>query len=504
MNIDDKKTPLILKAIQKYLSNKEYHKIEKIFEKYSSKEVYQWELWNWESADLLALFRILETKTSANLFLELPFEIQEQIIDDTPKNKLNDFFQLIKADELVDIFNNFTKEKLDQILEESKPNVRKNVNKILKYKRENVGRHMSLNFVKISENQTVLKAKESIKDQLKHGNLEVAGLIFVLNEKKNLAGTITSEKILVSNDNENINDLMNKKVIFLKAHESINKAFNYINEYNLSSLPIVNSRLKLIGVVEPEDIVELFNMVSKNINLEFVSNHKGKKSIPYMKMGVKEVFRSRISWILALLFFGIFSQMLIIGFQMIWEGTGEWDSGDVIGGITFSGILTLAFSTALSVVSSINDSAGNSGGQTLSTLIRAFGTGEITKKDYKVIMRKEMRVGTLIGLTVAFFSIFRMFIVWGIMQRLNGISSGKEFLWFFVIAAVSSASFFVSILVGNATGVWLPILVLKFKKDPAVISGPLHTTLVDLSTIAIYLGMTTAVFIPLANSGYFG
>lgn len=501
METSNQKKPLILKFLKTYFEESNLSKIEKVFEKVHPNEIYNLEVRNWKENEVLELFSIMNSNCSAKLFVELPFRVQEKIIDNLSKKKLNSFFQLINADELANIFTNLPRKKLEEILNESKPSIRKGINNILKYKNEHVGRHMTLDYVKINKDLNIKETKENLKVQLEKSNKKIAGLIYVTDSKNKLVGYVTSEKIFVSQNEEKVSDLMKTNLKSLYAKESINEAFNYINKYNLISLPIINTKNKLIGVVEPEDIVDIFNDMSTSVNLENVKKEFYNKT-PYSKQSVKDLFKSRITWLVILLFLGIASQLLVVGFQTIWDNSGHWDMGDAIGDVALSGIITLAFSTSLSIVSSINDSAGNSGGQTLAVIIRAIGTGDISNKDFNRILKKEAGVGSLIGMLIGVLSIFRTFFVWAVFKKLNGINA-EQFSWLLLIATIAAFSFFVSIFVSNITSVYLPKIILKFKKDPAVISGPVHTTIIDIFSIGFYLGMTTAIFIPLSESGIF-
>ena len=212
----------------------------------------------------------------------------------------------------------------------------------------------------------------------------------------------------------------------------------------------------------------------------------------------KELFKQRAPWILTLILIGGLTQMVILGFRMIWKGQGiplgpEGDADYTI-------IPILAFTTAIEVGGSITDTAGNTGSQSSTMLIRAIAVNEVNETNYKKALKLEMKTSLLLASASAIVGMARMYIVWGIMGMLNGLNA-QEWGWYSLIAALAALTYFLSIVTGNFIAAILPIMADKYKWDGAIFSGPLQTTLIDIIGIAIYLGITSAVFIPLVNTG---
>ena len=296
----------------------------------------------------------------------------------------------------------------------------------------------------------------------------------------------------------------------LNLKDSISKAEEIFTKYDVTSVPVISKEEELVGVINIDDLIKRFGDI-EDIFLGASAVVPSDKK--YLEQTTFELFKSRTPWIVLLLFIGTLTQIVITGFQIIWSNNGVFNI-DTDTSAEISAIVSLALATALSVASSVNDSAGNSGSQVSATLIRALALGEIGSHDFGKAFRKEMKVALLIGLTIAFFSFFRLFAVWGIMGFLDsgtisnaasqaGKSNGWVWEWLVVIGLISSTTFFISIMVGNLIGAILPTLAVKFKIDGAVVSGPVQTTIVDVLTFTIYLSLTTAVFIPLNNSGTF-
>ena len=149
------------------------------------------------------------------------------------------------------------------------------------------------------------------------------------------------------------------------------------------------------------------------------------------------------------------------------------------------------------------DTGGNAGGQTTTLMVRGLAVQEFGPKDYFKILWKEMRVALVTGLMVCVFAalwfLFEMYV--GIIgfdgaDLNNGVAlaGGELFVARLSISLLVSGTLLLGILVAKFVGTSLPMLVAAFKKDPALISSPFVTTIVDVCSLLIYIGLATIVF----------
>ena len=276
-------------------------------------------------------------------------------------------------------------------------------------------------------------------------------------------------------------------------------AQEFISDYEIPSVPIVDFNNRLVGAIEADDVIERLEDIEEAFVEQAVVKATRK---PYFETSTWEMFKSRVTWIILLIVIGSLTQIIIIGFQMIWSTTDYWTKSDSYGAVTMSTLVTLAFTTAISMSSSINDSAGNTGAQTTTTLVRAIALDEITEGNYKKAIVKETTIGVYLGFVAGITAFARVFLVWSLFGMLNGINL-ETFIWLLLIASISSFSFCVSIIIGNFLGAILPIISDKRNWDGTSLSGPVQTTMVDIITFTLYLGITTAIFVPLSYAGIF-
>lgn len=505
--MDDKDIKIFKKAIDKYYDLKDEEKLASILSQLHFSDIYD-HIHEWKMGKIIDFLEYIDPKTSSNLFLRFEDSSREILLEKINTKVLTKIFDELYIDEIIDSFNDIgetTIKKSLLLLDETK---RKKIDNILKYHKNEVGFNINVDYISIKDNLTIAQAKKNIKDQVNIKDLEIVGNIYIVNNKGILLGYITADILLSKPDTSKINQFI-QKIEALHLHDNITMADDIITEYDVTSVPVIDNTKKLVGVIFIDDVLKRFEEINESL-LGASAIVPSKKK--YSETTVRELYKNRTPWIISLLFIGTLTQLIITLFQIIWVNNGVFNSS-VGSSATISAVVSLALATSLSVSSSVNDAAGNSGSQVSATIIRSIAVGEIGDYEYKDVFFKEMKVAILIGFTAAFASFVRLFFVWGIMGFLDsetissfapdGKSNGWVWGWLVTIGVISSATFFISVIIGNALGVFLPIFTEKTKTDGAIISGPVQTTLIDIITFTIYLSFTTAIFIPLNNIGIF-
>jgi magnesium transporter len=203
--------------------------------------------------------------------------------------------------------------------------------------------------------------------------------------------------------------------------------------------------------------------------------------VPYMENKVYKIALSYVLWLVILLVINTFTGMIISRFE--------------------NALLTLP--VLVSFIPALNHSVGNSSSQTTSMVIRSLTTGEITKKDYFKVAMREFLVGFISGLIIAAFDFG-----W-VMMELNTPILNTESLInnsqliaqfggniqnvYLAIAAITSFSLLIGITFSKFFASILPIIAKSLKIDPAVMSGPLMTCLMDIVTLLLYFSIAMAM-----------
>lgn len=492
------KEEILLKGLSKFVDEKHIKKVRLIFDEFHISDIYQ-EIKDWPTEKAVFLLRLLKEDDAADLFSKFHPDQQEAAIMALTSEEVSKIFEELYTDEAIDIIEDLPSEIVKRILKSASSETREKINSLLRYEKHQTGYHMVVDYVSIPSGITVKKAKEIIADQVNNDDLEIIGNIFVYDsETEEYIGYIKPEIIITNNNNSFIDEWI-EKTKPVKDIDHIANAEEDMRQYDLSAVPVVNGKNKLIGLIEADDIIERYEDAKEAAYEQAAIKVINK---PYIEITIKEMFFSRIPWIISLLLIGTLTQIIVLLFQKIWIENGiladpSATSGE---GLIGSSIAIMAVITALSLSSSINDAAGNAGSQTSSTLVRAIALGEVTKGTYSKAIKKELLVATLIGLTIMIVAFIRIIIVWAAFGEFGGYGQEQKINpewigYLMLIASIASISFFITIILGNFIGAVLPIIADKYNIDGAIFSGPVQTTIVDILTILIYFSLTTIVFV---------
>ncbi len=485
-----KSEKVLLKGLSKFTDERNIKKVRLIFNEFHPSDIYN-EVKNWPDEKAVLLLRLLEENGASELFSEMSPKQQSIVIELLSSEEIAEIFEELYADEAVDILDDLPAKITRKVLASTDTKTRIKINKILRYEKYQNGYHMVVDYVAIPDGITIGKAIKLIQHQINDDDLEIIGNIFVYSKKNGeFIGYISAGDIIAQDDKSKIDKFI-EKIDPVSTTDHISVAQDSIAQYDIPSMPVVDSKNKLVGAIEAEDIIEWYEEAEETVLEQAAVKIIDK---PYGDITVFELFKARIPWIAILLIVGALSQIIIMGFQMWWasEGWIEFSDGGASSSI-FSSIPALAITTAISIVGSISGTSGNVASQSSSTLVRAIALGEVGKGNYWKVIRKELSVSTIVGFTVMITGFIRIMLIWGIM---GGFSEGGEvILNMLEVATVASLSLFLTVLIGNLLGAALPMIANKFGIDGAVFSGPVQTTIIDIISIAIYFLLTTVLMI---------
>ncbi len=487
--MNNKEKQVLLKGLSKFVDEKNIKKLRIIVDEFHSSEIYN-VIKDWPMNKVILLIRFVEEEQAADIFGEFDPEDQAVLIDRFTDEEIGEIFDEMFTDEAVDVLEELPPEITTRVLMASDHSTREKINKILRYEKSDAGYHMLVDFVIAHSKDTVKQTQVKVKKQITKEDLEIVDNIWVIDENNKFAGYIKPDALISEEDSEKIEDIL-EYTDAIKTTSNIKDAQDIMTKFDMSSAPVINNKNELIGVIEADDIIEIFKEFDDAIFDQAAIVQKARK--PYLETSSWEIFKARSFWIIMLLIIGSITQLIIMGFQTLWSselgasGETNWT------------IPAIAASTALATAATISGTAGNTGNQSTSNLIRALALNEINEDNYGIALKKETYAGLMMGAAAAFVSFFRMYAVWLIMELFTYNSPGGgiapfadgKVLGYFIIAIIASLAFFIAIIIGNLLGTVLPIIADKWNWDGAIVSGPVQTTLVDIFTFTIYLSMTT-------------
>jgi magnesium transporter len=257
-----------------------------------------------------------------------------------------------------------------------------------------------------------------------------------------------------------IDDIMQRDIIVGRVDEDQESVARKIDKYDLYAIPVLDASDMLVGIVTHDDAMDILRREQTEDILKFggVSADREADNAPYWQSGIVGVFRRRLPWLLMLLLAENFTYPVLRHFEWVrdrFESLG-WFIALLIG------------------------TGGNAGSQTVGTIIRGLSLNEIGKGDLWRVLLREASTGLLLGLTLGL------------------IGFGYAHYWRsqpWPIAQVIGLTIFCVCFWANTIGALVPLLAKKAGIDPAVISAPFITTLVDATGLVIYFSIAIALLV---------
>jgi len=423
-----------------------------------------------EVRDVLYFIRVAETENSAEIFAELSSDKQQELINAFTDKELLSLLEESYADDIVDSLDEYPANMVSRILKIAPKDLRKDINLLLNYKDNTAGGVMTTEYVSINQD---LSAEEALKYIRQKGKgAETIYTIFVRDNTRNMVGTLNLDDLIFAKDDDLISEIMDKDFVCCHVDDDQEEVANDFKRYDLNAMAVLNKNERLVGVITIDDIVDVIvDEASEDIAaLNQVSNIE----TPYLETPIYKLLLKCVPWILILMVLQVFSTMILSSFQ--------------------NAIAQLAVLSVFTPL--IMDAGGNSGGQTTTIIVRSLALDEFHRGDLKKVVWKEFRVALCIGAIVAIFTfgwlMFEMAV--GIVNVTTPIDTWAKKS---MISALVASTLFVTMVVSRMIGCLLPFFAKLIKKDPAVMCGPITTTLVDIISLFTYFLLWTYVFLPM-------
>ncbi len=411
-----------------------------------------------------AVFKLVHKDSLAEIFAELDGDVQEKIITAMTDREIRHILDELFLDDAIDMIEELPANVVSKIMKVATPKTREEINNFLSYPENSAGRVMTSEFISLRKNMTVSEAIEHIR---RTGvDKETVYSAYVTDEKRVLEGVISFKELLFSKDNETIDLIFNKELIFAYTTDDQEYVADTIAKYGLLALPIVDREMRLVGIVTVDDAIDVIQEeATEDIEIMAAITPSDKS---YMKTGVFETWKNRFPWLLVLMLSAIFSSAIITHYE--------------------SAIGTYAILTAFFPM--LMNTGGNAGSQSSVAIIRAMSLDEIGKKDFFRVVWKELRVSILcaVGLgAICFLKTMAIDFRFVLEETLpNGAVQNN-----LMIAFVVSVTACCAVIFAKFIGTILPMGAKKIGLDPAVMASPFITTIVDTVTLVIYFAVAS-------------
>ncbi|HMO57476.1 MAG TPA: magnesium transporter [Roseiflexaceae bacterium] len=400
-----------------------------------------------DAEDQLRVFRQLDPLQAAEVLDETSVDTTRELILNLPDAEAADILEQLSADDAVAILTEDVPERRDQLLAEMEPEDAADVRTLLSYPPQSAGRLMVESFMRLQADSSVGMALDLLRDV--GDEIETINYLYVVDRRGRLEGVISLRELIVAPSAQRVGELMETQLITVEPEIDQEEVARIVARYDLAAVPVVDTQRRILGIVTVDDVIDILVEEHTEDALKFAGVQQGQADETYFTTSIFTVVRRRVVWLLLLFVGGSFTANVLGLFEA-----------------QLSQVVALTFFIPLLI-----GTGGNTGAQTVSTLIRAMALREVGMRDVWPVIRRELACGIVLGVLLGMIALGRVLI---------------DGHWF-MLALTVSLSVVAICCWANVIGALVPLAARRFGVDPALVSAPLITTLVDATGLAIYL-----------------
>jgi magnesium transporter len=418
------------------------------------------------AADVADLLNQLNLAEAATVIMMLPVPRAVQVLDQPTMTRRAAILEKLEparaariveglaADERTDIVQQMGEHESRRLLPKLKPEVRAEVERLLQYPDHTAGGIMTTEYVRLDPSMTVAAALKHIRSVAREKESIYACYVQEPGTGR-LLGSVSLRDLVMAELERPVAEIMRRKPVTVAALDDQEAVAHRIAKYNLLAVPVLEKDGSVVGFVTVDDVIDVLIEEQTDDILKMGGVEPGALDKPYFDNPILRVVRKRIGWLLLLFVAETFTGTVLRHYE-----------GELAAVVALSFFIPLLIGTG-----------GNAGSQTVTTIIRSIALGEIRLKDAWRVLGREATTGVIVGLLV------------------GSVAFGRALLWgAHMPLAITVAITVLTICTWSTTvGSLIPIAAERFGVDPAVLSAPLITTLVDATGLIIYFRIAKVI-----------
>ena len=398
-------------------------------------------------AEAAAVVSLLPVPRAIEIFDQPTMRRRAGILEGMDPSRVAQILEGLSADETTDIIQRMSPHERHRVLPKLSAELRKELEGLLQYPAHTAGGIMTTEFVRLDAGMTVGEALKHIRSVAREKESIYA--CYVMEPKTNhLLGAVSLRDLVMAELDKALAEMMRRKPVTVNALDDQEVVAKKIAKYNLLAVPVLEQDGSVVGFVTVDDVIDVLVEEQTEDILRMAGVEPGALDKPYFDNPIMRVVRKRIVWLLLLFVAGTLTSAVLHRYQD-----------------ELAAVVALSFFIPLLI-----GTGGNAGAQTVMTVIRSLALGEVgVKHAWRVVMR-EASTGMVVGLLVA------------------PVAFGQALLWQvpITLALTVSVTMFAICVWSTTVGSLVPIVAERLGVDPAVLSAPLITTLVDATGLIIY------------------
>jgi magnesium transporter len=403
--------------------------------------------------EALVVFDLLNDDIASEVLDETGSLVRQELVDKVDDERLADLLDELPMDDAAEFLDDLPDDTATLLLGLMEPEEAEEVRELLGYDDETAGRLMTRDVAALRRQWTVAEALEYLRSLAKIEPAETVHYLYVVDQESRLIGVVPIRAILQASPTTTIESIMEIDVLTIPVSADQEELAEMVSKYDFVAMPVVDDEGHLLGVVTVDDVLDILEEEAT----EDIQRLGGSEPLaqPYFSASVPQVVGKRLIWLLPL-----FAASLVT---------------DAV--VQNQKALLATFVSLTIFIPVVSGTAGNAGSQTVATIIRAIAVGEVRLSDIVRTLSREMTVGLILGVVLGLAGLVR--------ALLFDSDPG--------VPLVLAITLLLVVIWANTVATLVPLITERLKIDPAVVSAPMITTIVDATGLLIYFSLASII-----------
>ena len=401
----------------------------------------------------LVIFDLLDDDVASEALDETGSLIRQELVEKVDDERLADLLDELPMDDAAEFLDELPDDTAARLLRLMEPEEAEDVRELLSYEDETAGRLMTRDVAALRRHWTTTEALEYLRSLGEAEETETVHYLYVVDRYNRLIGVVPIRTLLLASPQATIDSIMTPDIISVPDTADQEELAEVVSKYDFVAIPVVDERDRLIGVVTVDDVLDIVEEEAT----EDIQRLGGSEPLaqPYFAVSVPQVVIKRLIWLLPLFAASVVTDLVVSSYSA----------------------LTATFVSLAIFIPVVSGTGGNAGSQTVATVIRALAVGDLRLSDVGRAWLREASVGLILGVVLSAAGLFRAI--------LFDADPG--------VPLVLALTLLLVVVWANTVATLVPIIAQRVQIDPAVVSAPMITTIVDASGLLIYLSLAAVV-----------
>ncbi|MBT9154204.1 MAG: Magnesium transporter MgtE [Firmicutes bacterium] len=399
-----------------------------------------------DQEDRVSLFAHLSSDLGARVFEHLEPREQRPLLSALGATRAKQILGDMHSDDIADFVGELHPEQAKAVLSLMPLKDAQEIRELLVYPESSAGGLMIKEFLTLEQDRTVDAAIAAIRENALTN--ESMYYVYVTLQNK-LVGVVSLRELILASPEAPLKEIMEDNVIAVSPTTDQEDVARLLSKYDFLALPVVDRQNMILGLVTIDDVLDVLSEEAT----EDISMLGGSQPLeePYLSVPIFSMYKKRVTWLVGLAILLAFTSAIMERYEVVLET-----------------MIALTFFIPMLIAA-----GGNAGTQAATLVIRGMAVGEIDSRHWLKIAGMELAMGLMLGTTI------------GLIGYARALMMGESI----TLALTVSLSLLIVILLAVLTGALLPLVLRRIKVDPAILSSPFITTMVDVVGLLIYFAV---------------